>query len=56
MRYCPVTVRSDQGWNRNAILCRGSDPSGHWANNPRPVGDDTNPATWGQAITANAGG
>lgn len=40
IRYCPASVRGD--WNVNSIICRGSDPSGHWGNIPRPEGD--NPA------------
>lgn len=28
-RYAPVHVRAEKGWNRQAILCRGHDPSGH---------------------------
>jgi len=29
-RYAPEHVRAENGWNRQAILCRGHDPSGHW--------------------------
>lgn len=39
IRYAPVTVRSDRGWNTRSFIVRGSDPSGHWADMPRPVGD-----------------
>ncbi len=41
IRYCPVSVRSDTQarWNDNSIWCRGSDPSGHWANIGRPDGE-----------------
>lgn len=36
VRYANTAVRSlDEGWNQNSILCRGSDPNGHWANVPR---------------------
>eukprot|EP01051_Picozoa_sp_SAG22_P006509 SAG22_NODE_429_length_10587_cov_22.842582_2_plen_70_part_00 len=27
------------GWNVHSIVCRGADPSGHWANHPRPAGE-----------------
>ena len=36
LRYCPPDVRAYWGWNEKSIICRGSDPSGHWANVPRP--------------------
>lgn len=39
MRFVPPEVQALQGWNKNSVICRGSDPSGHWANNLRPVGD-----------------
>lgn len=41
LRYCPPSVRAYWDWNRHSIVCRGSDPSGHWADVPRP--DDTAP-------------
>jgi hypothetical protein len=37
MRYASVDVRSYAGWNNSSILCMGHDPSGHWANHPRPA-------------------
>lgn len=41
IRYCPPNVNTgDSGWNHNSILARGVDPTGHWANNPRPLGED----------------
>lgn len=43
LRYCPPEVRiTDQAWAQGveAILCRGSDPSGHWRHHPRPENDD----------------
>lgn len=43
LRYCPPEVRiTDEKWARGveAILCRGSDPSGHWTHHPRPHNDD----------------
>ena len=39
MRFVPPDVRALKGWNGGAVLCRGSDPSGHWVHNPRPPGD-----------------
>lgn len=40
IRYAATDVRSfDEGWTQNSILCRGVDPAGHWANNPRPERD-----------------
>lgn len=40
-RYVPseVWVKDEAkhiGWTQSAILCRGSDPSGRWPDNPRP--------------------
>jgi hypothetical protein len=35
-RYAPVHVRASNGWNHNAILCRGTDPSGHWTHRNNP--------------------
>ncbi len=43
LRYCPPEVRiTDADWAKGveAILCRGSDPSGHWRHHPRPENDD----------------
>ena len=43
LRYCPPEVRiTDPAWARGveAILCRGSDPAGHWTHHPRPDNDD----------------
>jgi len=40
IRYVSPDVRSSiAGWAAHSIWCRGGDPSGHWANIPRPVGD-----------------
>jgi hypothetical protein len=36
LRYCPPDVRAYWDWNAYSIICRGVDPSGHWANLPRP--------------------
>jgi ectoine hydroxylase-related dioxygenase (phytanoyl-CoA dioxygenase family) len=36
LRYCPADVRAGLGWNAKGVVASGSDPSGHWANPPRP--------------------
>jgi non-haem Fe2+, alpha-ketoglutarate-dependent halogenase len=36
LRYCAASVRADLGWNAKGVVVSGSDPSGHWANPPRP--------------------
>ncbi len=36
IRYAAADVRAHLGWNGKGVQVRGSDPSGHWANNPRP--------------------
>ena len=41
VRYCPPEVKSmSDSWKANSIICRGEDRDNHWANNPRPKGDD----------------
>jgi non-haem Fe2+, alpha-ketoglutarate-dependent halogenase len=37
LRYCPPDVRAWWDWNKVSIVCRGTDPSGHWASVPRPA-------------------
>jgi hypothetical protein len=39
LRYCPVDVRAGLGWSAKGVVVSGRDPSGHWANPPRPVDD-----------------
>lgn len=39
MRYLSSDVRAYNGWNQHSIVCRGVEPSGHWANHPRPEGE-----------------
>ena len=39
LRYCPPDVRAYWDWNAVSIICRGSDPTGHWASVPRPDSD-----------------
>ncbi len=39
LRYCAADVRAGMDWNAKGVIVSGSDPSGHWANPPRPVQD-----------------
>ncbi len=39
IRYCPPDVRAEMGWNEKGVIVSGVDPTGHWANPPRP-GED----------------
>jgi non-heme Fe2+,alpha-ketoglutarate-dependent halogenase len=39
LRYCAAEVRAGLGWNAKGVIVRGADPSGHWANPPRPAKD-----------------
>ena len=39
LRYCAADVRAGMDWNLKGVIVRGSDPSGHWANPPRPLND-----------------
>lgn len=41
LRYCSTDVRAFWDWNTFSIMCRGSDPTGHWASLPRPSADFT---------------
>ncbi len=36
MRFVPAEVRALNGWNGNAVVCRGTDEEGHWQHWPRP--------------------
>jgi hypothetical protein len=36
LRYCAADVRAYEGWNAKGVIVSGRDPSGHWANPPRP--------------------
>jgi non-haem Fe2+, alpha-ketoglutarate-dependent halogenase len=40
MRFLSADVRAYNGWNQHSIVCRGTDPSGHWADHPRPAGEE----------------
>jgi ectoine hydroxylase-related dioxygenase (phytanoyl-CoA dioxygenase family) len=39
LRYCPADVTAGLGWNAKGVIVNGVDPSGHWANTPRPAAD-----------------
>lgn len=39
MRYLSKDVRAYNGWNAHSIVCRGKEPTGHWADHPRPAGE-----------------
>lgn len=39
LRYCAADVRAGMDWNAKGVIVSGSDPSGHWANPPRPLQD-----------------
>ena len=39
LRYCAAEVRAGLGWHEKGVWVSGSDPTGHWANRPRPQAD-----------------
>jgi non-haem Fe2+, alpha-ketoglutarate-dependent halogenase len=39
LRYCAAEVRAGLDWNQKGVIVSGGDPSGHWANPPRPATD-----------------
>jgi len=39
LRYCSAEVRAHMDWNQKGVIVSGGDPSGHWANPPRPDDD-----------------
>lgn len=39
LRYAAAEVRAYLDWNHKGVWVSGSDPSGHWANRPRPAED-----------------
>ncbi len=39
LRYCTPDVRAGSEWNKKGVVVRGTDPTGHWVNPPRPIGD-----------------
>lgn len=36
LRYASADVHAYMDWNQKGVWVRGSDPTGHWANRPRP--------------------
>ncbi len=36
LRYAATEVRAEYNWNSEGVVVSGSDPSGHWADPPRP--------------------
>lgn len=39
LRYCSADVRAHLGWHEKGVWVKGSDPSAHWSNRPRPTID-----------------
>lgn len=39
LRYCAAEVRAELDWNKEGVIVKGSDPTGHWADLPRPLND-----------------
>jgi ectoine hydroxylase-related dioxygenase (phytanoyl-CoA dioxygenase family) len=39
LRYCAADVRAGMDWNAKGVIVSGQDPTGHWANPPRPGND-----------------
>jgi non-heme Fe2+,alpha-ketoglutarate-dependent halogenase len=39
LRYCAAEVRAYMDWNQKGVVVSGIDPTGHWANQPRPEED-----------------
>ncbi len=39
LRYCAADVRAGLDWNAKGVIVSGEDPTGHWANPPRPEMD-----------------
>jgi ectoine hydroxylase-related dioxygenase (phytanoyl-CoA dioxygenase family) len=37
LRFCAAEVRAHMDWNQKGVVVSGADPSGHWANPPRPA-------------------
>ena len=40
LRYCAASVRAELNWNREGVIVKGADPTGHWADLPRPAVDN----------------
>jgi non-haem Fe2+, alpha-ketoglutarate-dependent halogenase len=39
LRYAAAEVRAHMEWNQKGVIVAGADPTGHWANRPRPAQD-----------------
>lgn len=39
LRFASADVRAHLDWNQKGVWVRGEDPTGHWANRPRPDAD-----------------
>lgn len=39
LRYCAASVRAKLNWNKEGVVVKGTDPTGHWTNLPRPAVD-----------------
>ncbi len=40
LRYCAASVRAELNWNKEGVIVKGTDPTGHWADLPRPAVDN----------------
>ncbi|MDE2847371.1 MAG: phytanoyl-CoA dioxygenase family protein [Gemmatimonadota bacterium] len=40
LRFCAASVRAELNWNKEGVIVKGSDPTDHWANLPRPAADN----------------
>lgn len=40
IRYCAAAVRADLDWNKEGVIVKGADPTGHWADLPKPAVDN----------------
>ncbi len=40
LRFCAASVRAELNWNKEGVIVKGSDPTGHWADLPRPAVDN----------------
>ncbi|MEM1289355.1 MAG: phytanoyl-CoA dioxygenase family protein [Pseudomonadota bacterium] len=56
IRYCPPEVQiTDETWRGGieAIICRGSDPTGNWAHHPRPENEIFKPKDGPRSVGGN---
>ncbi len=40
LRYCAASVRAELNWNKEGVIVKGTDPTGHWSDLPRPAADN----------------